>query len=151
MDIKQEYFQENDSLEEEGWNIRNLVIVPGCCEKSSKLMTVALQLSYDEIYEQNKEQDNCTPQWVINSSFKECLEYTYREDLPRLIVKFCPHCATPMPAIQLRQEPLFPVLSVADGGYYCDTCDERLSSCSCWPPEAKWEVVPKDKVIKRIS
>lgn len=142
MDIKQICFQENDDSEEE-WIMRNLVIVPGCCEESSKLMTVALQLSPDEIYERPTGQDGCVPQWVISSSFREHLEYIHGQDHSRLIVKFCPHCAALMPAIQLRQEPLSPVLSVSDGGYYCDTCDDRLSSCSCWPAEVRWEVVSK--------
>jgi len=142
MDIKQTCFQENDDPEEEGWTMRNLVIVPDCCEESSKLMTVALQLSHDEIYERPG-QDGCTPQWVISSSFREHLEYVHGQDHPRLIVKFCPHCAAPMPAIQPRQEPLSPALSVSDGGYYCDTCENRLSSCHCWPAEARWEVVSK--------
>lgn len=54
--------------------------------------------------------------------------------------KFCPFCATPLPKPVPRHIPLEPVRDIIDGGYYCNTCHERLMCCQCWPTEARWEV-----------
>ena len=53
--------------------------------------------------------------------------------------KFCPFCGTPVPKMQRVDKP--DVCRVTDGGYYCDTCKERLSNCLCDPPEAGFEPV----------
>jgi hypothetical protein len=56
--------------------------------------------------------------------------------------KFCPYCGAPLPT--MRRKAIIPatVMRVTDGGYYCDTCKERMSNCFCDPPEAAFEVVP---------
>lgn len=56
--------------------------------------------------------------------------------------KFCPFCAAVIPKMRLMKEPPKDIAVVTDGGYYCDTCQERLSSCMCLPPEAAFEPIP---------
>ena len=56
--------------------------------------------------------------------------------------KFCPYCGTPLPEMR-RKDPMPPtVCRVTDGGYYCDTCHERLNCCLCDPPSSAFEPVP---------
>lgn len=56
--------------------------------------------------------------------------------------KFCPYCATPIPKMRRMKNPPKDITVVTDGGYYCDTCQERLRCCMCLPPEAAFEPVP---------
>ena len=140
MDIKKTWTEQGDP--DDGipaWTARRLIIVPGCCEASAKLATVALRFSYDDICEGGELQDR-EPQWELTGTHRRVLGSRHLTGNPRLRACFCPHCGTPMPRIQKRVEQLAPICTVTDGGYYCDTCNERLNSCNCWPPEANWEV-----------
>lgn len=56
-------------------------------------------------------------------------------------VRFCPFCAAPVPRTRRMERPPLDLCVVTDGGYYCDTCFERLNGCLCLPPEAAFEVV----------
>jgi len=55
-------------------------------------------------------------------------------------IAHCPWCGTKLPQMQLK--PKFPsrVCTVTDGGYRCDTCRERLISCSCASPAENFEI-----------
>jgi hypothetical protein len=65
------------------------------------------------------------------------------EEFPdRPEVKFCPFCASPVPKMRMKPEPPAEIMRCTDGGYYCDTCSERLMECRCLPPEAAFE--PED-------
>jgi hypothetical protein len=55
--------------------------------------------------------------------------------------RFCPFCGALTPEMRLRAKPPPDLCVVTDGGYYCDTCGERLRSCRCLPPEAAFEEV----------
>jgi hypothetical protein len=64
---------------------------------------------------------------------------------------FCPYCGASLPKVRLRETPRDDrVAVVADGGYYCDTCEERLMNCDCLPPEAAYEVVPTPTELPRV-
>lgn len=55
----------------------------------------------------------------------------------------CPFCGTPLPKM-VRKDPIPPhICRVTDGGYYCDTCKQRLNACICDPPEAAFEPEPE--------
>jgi len=145
VDLKREWFEKNldhdvEPDEPKGWTKRRLLTIPGCCDESKILVTVVLGLSGNDIYENDKGQADCKPAWVIRSSFLERFDHQQWICQPRLIVKFCPHCGKPMPEIQKRKVPLSPIANITDGGYHCDTCNERLQCCNCWPCEAHWEV-----------
>ena len=53
-------------------------------------------------------------------------------------INFCPFCAKKLPKLILNEQIKEPVCSCSDGGYYCNTCDQRLIACTCLPRECKW-------------
>jgi hypothetical protein len=53
----------------------------------------------------------------------------------------CPFCAEFVPSLRLCAKPPKKVCVIIDGGYYCDTCEERLNACECKPAVFLWEVV----------
>jgi hypothetical protein len=59
-----------------------------------------------------------------------------------LEISFCPFCGASPPQIRPRKNPPAKVRKITDGGYYCDTCKERLNACECHPPEHLWEINP---------
>jgi hypothetical protein len=71
-----------------------------------------------------------------------------RDRVWQSVPKFCPYCGTTLPEIRPRAKPYKNVCKVTDGGYYCDTCEERLMGCKCHPPECAWEVVGDEESIK---
>jgi len=100
---------------------------------------VGLKLGDEDIYENEVGQADCKPEWEVLKSWGDYVS-PHCPKFHRLIVKFCPHCGAKMPSIRRREEPMSPICEVVDGGYYCNTCDERLHGCKCWPCEAHWEV-----------
>jgi hypothetical protein len=144
MDVKREHtWGDWDGGEEITHTEHKLLIVPGCCDKSKELMTVALRLVGEDAYYNKDEMPNVRPRWQLYSSWLKIMEpdkWFHIEGWRD--VDFCPHCGVAMPLIRKRQIPLEPICDIIDGGYYCNTCHERLDACSCWPCEAHWEVVP---------
>jgi hypothetical protein len=116
---------------------------PPCCPAARLYPAVTFLLDHYE----SGDTDLVRGRWLASlhdglmreeSLFRGTLEYlTERPE-----AKFCPYCGTAVPEMR-RVSPSTPVCRVTDGGYYCDTCKERLSSCTCLPPEAAWEPVPK--------
>lgn len=53
--------------------------------------------------------------------------------------KFCPYCAKALPKMKRKKPKPEDICKITDGGHHCDTCNERLMSCICLPPEAAWE------------
>jgi len=53
--------------------------------------------------------------------------------------EYCPFCGTHVPSMILKNPPPPNICRVTDGGYYCDTCHERLDGCICDPPGAAFE------------
>ena len=110
---------------------------PRCCEEVIQYRSVYLRYPEDAIYGSNKNgQKGFKPQWVtgINDQAGE------RVSGPA-IARYCPHCGTPTPEI-IKRSTKKKICVVTDGGYYCDTCKERLRECQCALPEYAWEPVP---------
>lgn len=112
-----------------------------CCQAARDTGAVFLQFSFDAIYE-SEGQEGHKPTWQI------CLPEAYhhrvatdgvRKSPP--VVTHCPFCGTPVPEIVPR-ETTNKICRVIDGGYYCDTCGERLHACRCMPPEYAWTTKP---------
>jgi hypothetical protein len=55
------------------------------------------------------------------------------------VAKFCPFCGTALPKMVLKDPIPKTVCVVLDGGYYCSTCKDRLSSCLCDPQASAFE------------
>lgn len=53
-------------------------------------------------------------------------------------VDHCPFCGKKVPEVVKYSCPPPWIRIISDGGYYCDTCGERLMSCGCSPPETLW-------------
>ena len=58
--------------------------------------------------------------------------------------KFCPFCAARLPKMRRKDQVPKDVCRFTDGGYYCDTCKERLHACICLPLAAAWEPIGRD-------
>lgn len=100
---------------------------PECCGDSEKIRLHYEGLAYT--YGITKEEYLKTkPVWSIMAP--SGLYYS---------LKFCPFCGKELPDIQLKEE-LPEVCVCTDGGYYCDTCEQRLRACQCKPSEYLWEI-----------
>ena len=114
-------------------------ITPKCCKEVQKYQTVFLSYDMEAIYgipDEGKPsgQEGYKPKWKGNGRHEE------HGGQAEIEVKFCPHCATPVPEIKKRvtEEK---ICVVTDGGYYCDTCKKRGNECECKSPEYAWEPV----------
>lgn len=113
------------------------VITPECCEPVQEKRTVILQFRGQDIYGAGPEgQVGKKPRWIIIGQHPATDTPTCED------ASFCPHCGTNLPEIKLRNPVMLKksIRRVIDGGYYCDTCKERLESCTCLPPEFAWEI-----------
>lgn len=97
-------------------------ITPRCCDSATRTRTVVLRYSEEAMY-RSRGQGGHTPRWTINGHE----------------ASFCPFCGDRLPAVRRRAVQPELVCRVSDGGYYCDTCGERLNCCGCAAPEAAWE------------
>jgi len=101
-----------------------------CCEWNLKQGVVFLSYTYEEII------GDCTqgkPKWrVIGCGPGGWVE-----------IEWCPLCGTKLPDVEFKSELTGErqIRRVIDGGYYCDTCGERLHGCSCLDPAMQWEAV----------
>lgn len=57
-------------------------------------------------------------------------------------VQWCPCCGSHLPAVRMKSVQSPSLCVCTDGGYYCDTCNERLDCCWCDPIESAYELVP---------
>lgn len=69
--------------------------------------------------------------------------YPYADalNMQRVVARFCPGCGSAVPDLQLKARPPKKITIVVDGGYYCETCEERLMGCDCADPATLWEPV----------
>ena len=102
-------------------------VTPGCCSSG---VSVRLGYTFDiaDLYPQKE----VKPQWVIST-----ISFNYGETL--IEVFHCPVCGQKLPEIVKRKKHTNKICQYKDGGYRCDTCDERLMSCKCSPPWIAWE------------
>jgi hypothetical protein len=104
---------------------RRLIIIPGCCPPSQETGLISLQCG-----------DDGNPRWVLSGSAQmEVPPFRFLKESP----KFCPFCGKKLPTPMWRENPQSPIYTY-NGGYYCGTCRERNSNCTCWPPEERWTV-----------
>lgn len=108
-------------------------ISPNCCEKA-KVGAVLLQFGFDDIYKSREGQEDRKPRWVVLGMNDERWYPAFHD------ASFCPFCGQKLPEIKRREKPISPICKVTDGGYYCDTCGERLHACKCYPCEFAWEI-----------
>ena len=79
------------------------------------------------------------PSWSIVLRY-DIGDYRYDPSIGQMAAPlYCPFCGAKLPEIVRKARPPSPIMRCTDGGYYCDTCEERLQSCTCWPPWSGWE------------
>ena len=119
-------------------------VTPSCYEPARTRMTVLLHQRSD------RDTGSCegiTPQWFIREADSEFSMFTFdidgkgtRLDWRPVPVSFCPYCGTKLPTPVKTTPLLHPIRKVTDGGYYCDTCGDRLACCRCWPELVGWRL-----------
>jgi hypothetical protein len=111
------------------------LVTPKCCAAAQTYKAVVLSVDvYGDVPSNEVE-----PRWFVPTSAKD--EIFDAAAIPRPTA--CPFCATPLPA-PVRRTDNPRVCVVSDGGYYCDTCGERLRSCECLTPEQAYEIPTPD-------
>jgi hypothetical protein len=113
-----------------------------CCAKAKKFRTVILSYGSQSkaIYDLEVFDGSLKPKWCTRT-----LPQLAAENFSEIVeVDFCPHCGTPVPEIEPRVTDK-KISRYSDGGYYCDTCKERLSSCSCLPTIFCWQIKAKQE------
>lgn len=123
-------------------------VTPGCCEEMRKTEAVFLAYPGDFLYGDFDMTDEACrdperfkktpPGWYLLSPKGGSRHAALMSEIE---AKCCPFCGKPLPALKLRAEPPEKVVSITDGGYYCDTCHERLECCVCANPVWLWEPV----------
>lgn len=103
-------------------------ITPKCCEKVQTFQAVFLDIP-DDFYEGN---NDTPPKWVVSCKSDQFDCEGWRQ------AHFCPFCGTTMPEIVRVDTGEYKVCACTDGGYYCDTCNERIRHCQCFPPTHQW-------------
>lgn len=108
--------------------------VPQCCNYAR----IFISLQYEEYLVSDKDYFlKNTPFWRVRGCTAPEGVYPSPRDGQ---VNFCPVCKIGLPNIRRKAELPEKVRAVSDGGYYCDTCKERLHSCTCAQPESMWEL-----------
>jgi len=119
---------------------------PKCCQYAKDYILLAYDRDDEaedtgynlECYKLNK------PYWLIRGVKSDV--YSSKFEGAHQKISFCPSCGTKMPGIRLKAIQPKKVSIVTDGGYYCDTCGERLIACGCKQPSEMWEAdYGKDK------
>jgi hypothetical protein len=107
--------------------------VPTCCQAAQTQPVVWLSLEDPG----NKPSDTAGARW--RAKVNRDLAFRGGDRWVHPEVKFCPHCGENLPEMVRKKSPPEPLCRFSDGGYYCDTCKERLNCCVCLPPEAAFE------------
>ena len=129
----------------------NSIPIPQCCEEQRARPTIMAMIDCygDDNYDpDNPEADwepdtaTLTPIWYVAclETFDRARFRENRDARPTNEPKFCPYCGAKLPKLVRKKKPPKRLCRITDGGYYCDTCKERLDACACYPPEAGWEI-----------
>lgn len=104
---------------------------PDCCDKIQQDNEmhhgplVHLDVDYSFLPSDNpKQKTPRAPRWLMGGAG----------------IKHCPFCGTKLPKVEVDTDPPQPLCVVTDGGYYCDTCKERLNACECNHPAAAYRI-----------
>lgn len=113
---------------------------PTCCENAKWLQLAYINPSMIKklYYVDNK------PNWTIILPIFQNVNNVFLAVEGEFVIEFCPFCGTKLPDVRLKDIHEWPqyVMTVIDGGYYCDTCKQRLNECQCSHPEEMWELKP---------
>lgn len=107
---------------------------PQCCTSAQRYPFVIVDVSRVD-----DKGDTPTASWVWGVIGSEDRTAGYSGTLPPGPT-ICPFCGAGLPRLRLRKNPPAPLCIPSD--HYCLTCNERLMSCECYPPQCGWEVVP---------
>jgi hypothetical protein len=116
----------------------NSIPIPKCCEEQRARPTIMAMIDFGD----DDDTSLLEPKWFV-ARLKTFDTVRYHEDrnaIPSNEPRFCPYCGTQLPRLVRKKKPPKKLCRVVDGGFYCDNCKERLNECSCYPPEAAWEV-----------
>jgi hypothetical protein len=124
------------------------VVRPNCCHAIQKYPVLSFVVNYHE-----SDSITASGKWHIGTSDSFWYDF-YTEDLTKYIEdmpepEYCPFCGTHVPNMVRKNPPPPHVCRVTDGGYYCDTCKQRLNECICDPPSAAFEACV-DQPLKTI-
>jgi hypothetical protein len=113
------------------------IISPNCCDEVSKNNTVTIFINeYDH---EGSDYKDAEPEWTVYNLWSNpALSGFPPKHFTNTPVKFCPHCAEKLPKIVKKSNP--PKVRLNGDGNYCDTCNERLSSCICLSPVYLWKI-----------
>lgn len=134
--------------------MNNKFVSPNCCESARTF----IQLRFAEYYVTDPNHfRKSKPFWTMAGMRRNDGECIW--DTTALRIYVCPFCGKKLPDVRLKQPPpdavidpievqsatytTTKVMSMLDGGYRCNTCGERLHSCTCDPPETLWEIIPE--------
>jgi hypothetical protein len=98
------------------------ILRPRCCEEAIKFPIISFIVSGND--------PDIIGSWQahVGADFFSLFEFNGRYPP----VKFCPYCRTELPKMVLKERPIDShICKITDGGYYCDTCEERLNMCFC--------------------
>lgn len=113
-------------------------VTPRCCKEVDEHATVYLSLPIEYFDGDLEASKAMKPVWKIRSyNVRWGPEITWSTE----VVKFCPHCGTPLPDIEPSN--LKKVYVLEKSGDYCGLCKNRNRECTCKPPEFAWK--PKRK------
>lgn len=113
-------------------NVLRDIPLPKCCDAVQSVAAVRFAVCIT---------GEVGPQWTVATHDFLQREIGY-EGYPAPAAKFCPFCGTALPKMRRKAKPPKRISTCTDGGYYCDTCKERLHACCCRMPESAWEPVP---------
>lgn len=114
---------------------------PTCCTKIIDYPIINLASTTTEGEAEN-------PRWLMQvetpyprNIHRESNVNGYFDFVPQNIeMDKCPFCSTKLPEVELKTRMPKNIMTITDGGYYCDTCKDRLNCCDCYPSEAKYKV-----------
>lgn len=134
--------KDQDTEFDELWGVRRreqaeAIPRPNCCDAIQKYPVITFVVGIGG--------DTTENQGHWRTKVEEGFWYKfYTGDLTRYLKRmpdpeYCPFCGTHVPNMVRKNPPPPNICRVTDGGYYCDTCHERLDGCICNPPESAFE------------
>jgi hypothetical protein len=114
-----------------------LIPRPTCCEAIQKYPVITFEVSDgpDSSLADGRWGFRLPPEFWDHFGTGGLIKYI--QDMPE--PEYCPFCSSTLPKM-IRKDPPPPHLCrITDGGFYCDTCLERLDGCICDPPTSAFE------------
>ena len=111
--------------------------IPTCCQAAQNYPTVVFHV---DVYsgDSRKAEGKWTGKLIECVYQQNMKRSSYFDNIPE--VRFCCYCGLGLPKMVRKKKFPRHTCVVTDGGYYCNTCKERLGSCRCLPPEFAFEL-----------